>query len=302
MSKPVSSLPIAFAGAPLDLREHERSAAQVQTYSKAPAARAIIVHEGEILADIRGKLPKVHPRELVGKHLYDPGPLFLGFDGKAPIFAFNMAQAQEGLLLGMQVKFENIRGLAATLGPQELALAGRAKSLFDWHKSHRFCAMCGVESRSQHGGIARQCPSCSTPHFPRVNPVVIMLVLNGDKCLLGRNAAWPDGAYSALAGFVSPGETLEEACKREVFEEVGIRCENPVYKLSQPWPFPSQLMIGLFCDTKQSKLTLDPKEISDARWFTREQVRGVFDGTDTSFACPPAFTIAHQLIKLWLDD
>jgi NAD+ diphosphatase len=294
--------PIAFAGAPLDLAENQRSSTELMAFTKAENARAIILNAGNILVGPDNRLPDVHPQDLIGKDIVDPGPLFLGLDGDIPLFAFALANPVQAENLGDQVKFEHLRALASKTSAHELALAGRAKSLFDWHRSHRFCATCGKESKPRNGGVTRKCPSCETDHFPRVNPVVIMLVLNGDKCLMGRNAAWPDGAFSALAGFVSTGETIEEACVREVLEEVGLNVHSPEYKFCQPWPFPSQLMMGLFCYTDETELTLDLNEVSEARWFSKDVVRGVFNGTDDTFYCPPAFTIAHQLIKNWLEN
>lgn len=293
---------IAFSGGRLDIAEKQRSAEELTKFSKMDTACAIIMHDGGFVTVPDGRLAKVPPMDLVGKHIIDPGPLFLGLDHVGPVFAFSMAQVSEANALFPGGQVRSLRALAETLNAEDLATAGRAKSLFDWHKDHRFCAKCGKDSASQHGGIARFCKSCETAHFPRVNPVAIMLVLNGDKCLLGRNAAWPDGAFSALAGFVSPGESLEEACAREVFEEVGLKVTNIRYQFSQPWPWPSQLMMGLFCETDEMDITLDLTEVSEAVWYTREQIQGVFDGTDDSFACPPAFTIAHQLIKAWLES
>lgn len=294
--------PIAFAGAPIDLAENRRSTEELTVFSKDQAAKAIVLHEGKILVSENGELVDLHPSALIGKNIYDPGPLFLGLDVDIPVFAFSLAVPEEADSLGDRVRFENIRKLATMLGSHDLALAGRAKSLFDWHRAHKFCAMCGQESKPKSGGVSRSCPSCSTAHFPRVNPVAIMLVLNGDKCLLGRSAAWPEGAFSALAGFVSAGETIEEACQREVYEEVGIKATKPVYKFCQPWPFPSQLMMGMFCYTDETELTIDKKEIAEARWFSKDTVRGVFDGSNKEFFCPPEFTIAHQLIKEWLES
>lgn len=296
----MSETAMAFAGAPLDLAENQRSTEQLTAFSKARKAQALIMHHGQFLTK-NGTLATLPPMKLVGKHLYDPGPLFLGLDGNTPLFAFSLAQEDEALELVNGAELEPIRTLALTLPPKELALAGRAKSLFDWHRAHKFCAMCGKESQVQNGGVTRKCPSCNTDHFPRVNPVVIMLVANGENCLLGRGPEWPEGAYSCLAGFVSAGETVEEACIREVFEEVGIHAQNPTYKFSQPWPFPSQLMVGLFCEATTTEITLDKKELADAIWVSKDTVRAVFSGTDTTFLCPPPFTIAHQLLKNWVE-
>ncbi len=299
-TKPITK-PMAFTGAPLDLAENQRDAAGLTVFSKAENARAFVMFQGRFLVK-NGDLVMVHPLQIKGSHLYDPGPLFLGLDGSIPMFAFSFAKEEEAAGLVKGAALDHLRNLSFLMDGRQLALAGRAKSLFDWHRSHRFCSNCGKESKPQAGGVTRQCPVCETDHFPRVNPVVIMLVLDGDNCLMGRGPSWPDGAFSALAGYVSPGESLSEACIREVKEEVNIDVENPVFKFSQPWPYSSQLMMGMFCTAKNTKITLDTKELADARWFTKDTVRGVFAGTDKTFICPPPFTIAHQLIKAWLAD
>jgi len=296
-----SNTTIAFTGAPLDLAENKRSSSDLSAFLTDANARAFVMFQGRFLVK-DGDLVQMHPSQIKGTHLYDPGPLFLGLDGTVPQFTFSLAKEDEALNLVKGAELDHLRNLAYLMDARQLALAGRAKSLFDWHRSHRFCSNCGLESKPQSGGVTRKCPSCETDHFPRVNPVVIMLVLDGDNCLLGRGPEWPEGAYSALAGFVSPGESLSEACIREVKEEVNIDVENPTYKFSQPWPFPGQLMMGMFCTAKNTEITLDTKELADAKWFSKDTVRGVFDGTDKSFTCPPDFTIAHQLIKAWLAD
>lgn len=306
-----SSIKMAFTGAPLGLAENRRSSDDLARYLKATNARAFVMFHGRFLVK-NGDLVMVHPSQIKGTHLYDPGPLFLGLDGKVPMFAFSFAKEEEAAGLVKGAELDHLRNLAFLMDGRQLALAGRAKSLFDWHRSHRFCSNCGLESKPQAGGVTRKCPTCETDHFPRVNPVVIMLVLDGDNCLLGRGPEWPEGAYSALAGFVSPGESLSEACIREVKEEVNIDVENPSYKFSQPWPYPGQLMMGLFCQVKDgkngknTKITLDTKELADAQWFSKDEVRSVFEGTNAQkgipFICPPDFTIAHQLIKAWLAD
>ncbi len=296
-----STTPIAFSGAPLDLAENQRSASDLNAFLKGDNARAFVMFKGRFLVK-NGDLVQMHPSQLKGLHLYDPGPLFLGLDGNIPQFSFSLAKENEAQNLVSGASLDHIRNIASFMDAHQLALAGRAKSLFDWHRSHRFCSNCGVESKPQAGGVTRQCPSCETDHFPRVNPVVIMLVLEGDNCLLGRGPEWPEGAFSALAGFVSPGESLSEACIREVKEEVNIDVKSPVYKFSQPWPFPGQLMMGMFCTATNTEITLDTKELAEAKWFTKDTVRAVYEGTDTSFLCPPEFTIAHQLIKAWLES
>jgi NAD+ diphosphatase len=186
------------------------------------------------------------------------------------------------------------------LTPDALAVAGRARSIFDWHLTHPYCAQCGAQTRAAEGGAKRVCGGCEAEHFPRVNPVVIFLIEHEGSVLLGRGHGWPPGYYSALAGFVSPGETLEEAASREGMEEVGATLSGHRYLFCQPWPFPSQLMIGLVSQAADRTLTVDKKELEDARWFTRGEVEAVFDKTGDAFMIPVRTTIAHQLLKAWL--
>ena len=294
-----SSFTMPFAGSDLDECEHKRDQADLDGYLNSDSACAIMLDQGRPSLRPTGGLKMVHPKELVGQNIADPGPLFLGTRDGVPIFAFHIQR--ENTVMEAE-SFQDMRVVAAQLSPTELALAGRAKSLLEWHASHTFCAKCGAQSHTQRGGTSRKCPSCGTDHFPRINPVTIMLVVNGDQCLLGRGHGWPEGAFSALAGFISPGETIEEGCAREVFEEVGLRVENQRYVFSQPWPFPSQLMIGLICETSETELTIDAKEIEDAQWYSREQVEAVFAKRSDVFKRPPRFTIAHQLLRHWLSE
>ena len=294
-----SSYTMPFAGSDLEECEHKRDQEHLEGYLNSDNACAILFDQGRPSLRPTGGLQMVHPKKLVGQNIADPGPLFLGTRDGVPIFAFHIQRDNE---IAEMESFQDMRVVAAQLSPTELALAGRAKSLLEWHASHTFCAKCGKQSFPQRGGTSRKCPSCGTDHFPRVNPVTIMLVVNGDQCLLGRGHGWPNGAFSALAGFISPGETIEEGCAREVFEEVGIKVDSQRYIFSQPWPFPSQLMMGLICETQETKLTIDEKEIEDAQWFSREQVEAVFAKRSDVFTRPPRFTIAHQLLRHWLEE
>lgn len=294
-----SSYTMPFAGSDLEECEHKRDQEHLEGYLNSDNACAILFDQGRPSLRPTGGLQMVHPKKLVGQNIADPGPLFLGTRDGVPIFAFHIQRDNE---IAEMESFQDMRVVAAQLSPTELALAGRAKSLLEWHASHTFCAKCGKQSFPQRGGTSRKCPSCGTDHFPRVNPVTIMLVVNSDQCLLGRGHGWPDGAFSALAGFISPGETIEEGCAREVFEEVGIKVDSQRYIFSQPWPFPSQLMMGLICETQETKLTIDEKEIEDAQWFSREQVEAVFAKRSDVFTRPPRFTIAHQLLRHWLEE
>ena len=180
--------------------------------------------------------------------------------------------------------------------------AGRlaqAKSVMYWHSRHRFCSNCGAPTEVSSAGWKRTCPSCKAEHFPRTDPVVIMLAVSGEKCLLGRQPRFPKGMYSALAGFVEGGETLEDAVRREIKEEAGIPCGRVSYLASQPWPFPCSLMIGALAEAEDDHITIDRTELDDARWFSREEALKLVDGKLDGFFCPPRLAIAHHLIASW---
>lgn len=190
------------------------------------------------------------------------------------------------------------------LQPGDLATYGGARSLVDWHARHRFCARCGSPTKVAKGGWQRDCLVCEAQHFPRTDPVTIMLVEHEDRLLLGRQPRFPPRIFSALAGFVEPGETIEEAVAREVLEEAGVRVRDVTYLASQPWPFPSQLMIGCHSVADDPALTIDTTELEEARWFTRAELLEAraagADGTAT-IVFPRSFAIAHHLVNWWLD-
>lgn len=184
----------------------------------------------------------------------------------------------------------------------DAAIFGTAISLIGWHGAHQFCARCGNPTAMFRGGWGRKCGTCQAEHFPRTDPVVIMLAEHDGRALLGRNAGWPEGRYSALAGFLEPGESIEEAVRREIFEETGVPTGAVRYIASQPWPFGgSQLMIGCVADAQDDAITLDPKELSDALWATKEEVRAALSGEPGRFVAPPPFAIAHTLLQNWAD-
>jgi NAD+ diphosphatase len=193
------------------------------------------------------------------------------------------------------------RAAMGILGEDDLAIYGMARSLVDWHARHRFCAQCGAPTQLAKGGWQRNCSSCKAEHFPRVDPVTIMVVEHEGRLLLGRQPRFPAGFYSALAGFVEPGETIEGAVAREVLEEAGVTVRDVSYVASQPWPFPSQLMLGCHAYANEAELTVDLTELEDARWFTRAEVMDAMTGAEgAAFTPPPPQAIAHQLLKWWL--
>tara|TARA_Y100000296_G_scaffold42633_1_gene49067 strand:+ start:232 stop:1089 length:858 start_codon:yes stop_codon:yes gene_type:complete len=190
--------------------------------------------------------------------------------------------------------------LMATLQPDDLALYGGARSLTDWHARHRFCAQCGGDTKLAKGGWQRDCTTCGASHFPRTDPVTIMLVEHDGRLMLGRGLGWPEGRFSALAGFVEPGESIEEGVAREVLEEAGVRVRDVTYVASQPWPFPSQLMIGCHSHADSDELTIDDTEMAEINFYTRDEVQAALAG-DGPFVAPPPHAIAHYLMQWWIE-
>jgi NAD+ diphosphatase len=192
--------------------------------------------------------------------------------------------------------------VAAALPPRLIARLAQAKALLAWHARHRFCAQCGQPSQTAAAGWRRDCPACKAQHFPRTDPVVIMLAISadGERCLLGRQARFPKGMHSALAGFVEPGETVEEAVRRELFEEAGVVCAAVSYLGSQPWPFPMNLMIGCLARATGDALAIDGAELEEARWFSRAEARTLIEGRHPDgLSAPQPLAIAHWLLKSW---
>jgi NAD+ diphosphatase len=184
--------------------------------------------------------------------------------------------------------------------PEDAALWGTARSLIEWHNRHRFCSNCGTATALFRAGWGRRCGACGAEHYPRVDPVVIMLAEHEDRVLLGRQPQYPPGRYSALAGFVEPGESIEEAVAREFQEEAGIRVRDVRYVASQPWPFPGSLMIACIAQAHSDALTIDRTELEDARWFERGAVEAALGGEPNApFQAPPFFAIAHTLLACW---
>lgn len=291
---------IAFAGIGLDRADHIRADAE--------KLGALMNWRARLL-----KLDGIDP--VIGSDgslewgtLADADPaaelVFLGLmeDGRACF-----AQVTPGIMGSVAPPNPRLWTAMEMLSPTDLAIYGGARSLVDWHARHRFCARCGSATVLAKGGWQRSCTSqtCKGEHFPRVDPVTIMTVECEGELLLGRQPRFPARRYSALAGFVEPGESLEDAVKREVLEEAGVKAHSVEYVASQPWPFPSSLMIGCHAFADDKTIVIDTTELEDARWFTREEVRYAMEAVETgaedgAFIAPPPFAVAHHLLKWWL--
>jgi NAD+ diphosphatase len=238
----------------------------------------------------------------------DPSPekVLLGIDEGVAHFAVDVSQVSEApeTELGVDgvASFEDLRGIAPVLPIPESGVAAQARALLDWHANHPWCASCGGSTRMREAGTMRVCGDCLVEHHPRTNPVAIAAVSDGDRCLLGRSKGWPAGLYSALAGFIEPGETIEEALRREVLEEAGVRVGEVRYVRSQPWPFPSSLMIGCIAQATSTEISIDTEELEHVDWFDRATVREALMGRSAKLFVPPGLALAHHLIKEWANQ
>ena len=294
--------PISFTGSGLDRADHIRADAEKLATLTDWRARLLkldgldpVIGDDGALA--WGSLGEADPADEL---------VFLGLDtaeracfaAVSPTLIGNAGPANPRLWAAM-----------AALPAPDLATYGGARALVDWHARHRFCARCGYTTKLTKGGWQRTCTNmaCNADHFPRVDPVTIMSVEWQGQLLLGRQPRFPARRYSALAGFVEPGESIEEAVAREVFEEAGVRVRDVRYVACQPWPFPSSLMIGCHAYADDGAITIDKTELDDARWFTREEVEYAMNGLNTgiedgAFIAPPSFAVAHHLLKWWIEQ
>ena len=231
-----------------------------------------------------------------------PEPILLGLDGDAALFALDVEtlapDAQRQAVDGH--RFMSLREAGALMAPAEAGLAAYVMALLNWHRRHRFCANCGNATDVAEAGYSRHCPRCGANHFPRTDPVVIMTVEHDDRMLLGRRAGWPPGRLSVLAGFVSPGESAEEAVTREVQEESGIIARDPVFVASQPWPFPASLMLGFHAVSDGGEPRVTDDELDEVGWYPRSAILEAINGGDPGFQLPPPVSIARFLIDRWV--
>lgn len=273
-----------------------------------------LIAEPDTLAQLV-RLPLDHPVLAMAKG----APIFLGIEDTGPVFAQDISAWQPEALddatlnaftdpsrqqhpLLPEAQFVELRMVMNALSPRDAELVATARALFNWHRSHRFCAQCGQPSDMAMAGWQRDCGKCGASHFPRTDPVVIMLITRGNQVLMGRSPGWPEGMYSLLAGFVEPGETIEAAVRREVWEEAGITVGAVDYLASQPWAFPNSLMFGCAGQALSDEITIDPNEIEDARWFSREEIMQAFAGRHPVLKPARKGAIAHFLLRNWLAD
>ena len=316
---------VTFGGSGLDRAAELRGQEDVLRFARgAGSSRCIALWRGNPLmtAGDAGpalvRLPMDHPMLEDGAE----GPILLGRDGEGLVFAQDLsAWAPDGAPQGDAgpgrrheapmprhaaqddgCDFGELRGVMAELSPRDAELAAMAKAVYNWHESHRFCARCGEPSRMIMAGWQRCCDACGGQHFPRTDPVVIMLITHGNDVLLGRSPGWPQGMFSLLAGFVEPGETIEAAVRREVMEETRVPVGQVDYLASQPWAFPTTLMIGCRGEATGREIEVDPVELETAIWVPREEMADVFAGAHPVIRAPRRGAIAEFLLRNWLAD
>ena len=307
---------VTFGGSGLDRAADLR--ADSAAVAAIPGARAILLWRGKpmVMDDALVQVALDHP--VMADTMADL--ILLGRDETGPVLAADLSgwsppdldithldtfldpSEQKHPAMPAGAGFAELRAIMTRLTPRDAELAATAKAIIGWHQSHGFCARCGAQSVISMAGWQRDCPSCGTHHFPRTDPVVIMLITHGNNVLLGRSPGWPEGMYSLLAGFVEPGETIEAAVRREVLEEAGISVGTVRYLASQPWAFPASLMFGCAGEALDTELTIDRTEIEDAIWVSREDMASAFAGFHPTIRPARKGAIAHFLIDNWLAD
>lgn len=289
---------LPYTGNPLNRRCEKRADADfVATAFRDPASLFLPFFNG---APLCGEGPRLMPLTADQSAPSEREPwVFLGYREDVAIFTFDIGKdSDRATWLGGFGRFEDLRTAAPNLPLEDLAIASHAKGMLEWLTRSRFCGRCGAATDAADGGNKRVCPRCGAEEFPRLDPAVIMLATCGDRCLLARNVKWND-LFSTLAGFVEPGESLEEAVAREMFEEVGVKATKVRYAASQPWPFPAALMLGFFAEVEGTNLHPDPTEIAEAHWFSREEARALLAGEMPGRRGPSKAAIAHCLIETW---
>ncbi|MES2988469.1 MAG: NAD(+) diphosphatase [Pseudomonadota bacterium] len=285
--------PPGFTGSMLDRADRVRHEPALLAAAVAdPKARLLVLQGLDPALDDYDRLVWTNLAMATGELL------FLGFDEGAPRFVSALPEGMRPPATRSMTLF----GMLDRFTREDAALYAAARSLVDWHARHGFCAVCATPTGIFRAGWGRNCPNCRAEHFPRVDPVVIMLAELGDRLLLGRQPSFPPGRYSALAGFLEVGESIEDAVAREIEEEAGVKVRDVRYVASQPWPFPSSLMIACIGVADDEAITIDVHELEDARWFTRDQVERALAGDpEAGFIAPPPYAIAHTLLTAWVE-
>ncbi len=301
---------IPFAGSPLDRASEKRTDSNwVESRRRDPSS--LILPMWRLEPFLLGSEKSEPPVEL---GLIKPGIadslaaddavcIFLGLDGERAVFALDVSNADDPAnvapLAGLGY-FRDARVAGSLVSIQHSAIIAQAKAMIDWHQRHGFCPRCGTPTKIMDAGYRRLCGKCNAEHFPRVDPVVIMLATHDDACLVGRGKQFPPGMFSALAGFVEPGETIEEAVRRELMEEASVKVGEVSYYATQPWPFPSSLMIGCFAKAENRDVKVDDNELAEVRWLERSVARELIEGKQVDgLRVPPPIAIAHHLIRTW---
>jgi len=295
---------IPFAGNPLDRASNlRRDAAWLEKHVRAAESRFLPFWRLNVLARESEQSELCWLDTSIHDHLEDGStPLLLGLRDGIAHFAVDLSPLADPISrVGIEgADFADARRIAVNLPEGDAGILAQSRALLEWHLRHRFCGTCGSPTAVGCGGNVRTCTSCGAEHFPGPHAVVIMVVWRGDRCLLGRGRGWAQARYSALAGFLDQGETIEEAVAREVKEEVGLEVDEVVYHTSQPWPFPMSLMIGCFAHVKDEDVDVDPEELEEARWFSRDEIQRALESPESvDFGVPGRIAIAHHLIKAW---
>ena len=309
---------VTFGVSGLDRAEDIRRAPEELAELRKDARMLLLWRGKPLLNPERDALAWVSPDHSVA--MQGAEEVFLGRDARVGLFARDVSEweplgADEPEIgafvdpseqshpdLPKGTAFAELRQVMSGLTPRDAELAAMAKAILEWHRSHRFCSKCGGATKARKAGFQRKCDACGGMHFPRTDPVVIMLITHGNSVLVGRSHGWPEGMYSLLAGFVDPGECLEAAVRREVWEEAGVRVGRVEYLASQPWPFPMSLMFGCWGEALDHEITVDVDEIEDALWVSKEDMMASFAGDNPALKPARKGSIAQFLLQNWLAD
>jgi len=310
MNNNQSGVPHIFAGNPLDRGDQVRRDEEwLSQRAKDPGSKFLPMWDLNV--HISNGQDSKGPEGLgwlgiseMGELGIDGNPVFLGLSNETAHFVVDISKnegAYKGLNDNARWRFEDARRATESLSGADAGIVAQARAQVSWHSRNGFCSICGHETRVKRGGQIRQCTQCETEHYPRTDPVVITVVTDGDRCLLGqsRGRLSRTNTYSALAGFVDQGESIEEAVARGIMEEAGIRVANVRYHSSQPWPFPFSLMIGCHGDAVTTEIAIDEGEMTDVQWFNRTEVLLALEGKNDTLTLPAPIAIAHHLIKSW---